>query len=555
MNFFEMYKQFIYPQGRTKYLLISLIVAFLILGYIIVEATGGTAFAYLHILYVPIILAGLIFSVRGGVLAGLAAGLLIGPFMPTSIEYDLAQPLSSWAMRLGFFVLVGTLAGMGSSVFKAYLQELEIKQTMDPLTGLPNLNGLKQIFPTLIQNEEKALIVIVVELFQNREIDRALGTAGSDILLKEVAHDLKQAIGNLGILSHLQTHRFAVLIPNEENVNEILERCGLLSDKPYHIDHIPLFVEMRFGIARYPYDDRDLSNLTRKALIAINVPKNQADKISHYNKNIDDSSERNLLILHQLKTAIERKDLSLEYQPKVYLKTDKALGFEALVRWVDPLLGSVSPEDFIPLVEETLLINSFTKWLLETAFQQMHEWNQKGLLVPVSVNFSTRNFHDPAIFEILNQLLNTYQISPHFLQVEVTETSVASSISAIAHALKNLRELGITTAIDDFGTGQASQQYILELPIDVIKIDKVFVQTIAQNPAAAAIVKNAITLAHDLKIEVIAEGVETQHQYNLLKEWGCDAGQGYLIGKSMKGEEAIQWLIKKGVGQTSPYSS
>ncbi|MBY0501806.1 MAG: GGDEF domain-containing phosphodiesterase [Alphaproteobacteria bacterium] len=555
MNFFKIYKQLIYPQGRIKYLLISLIIAFLILGYIIVKVTGGTAFAYLHFLYIPIILAGLIFSVRGGVLAGLAAGLLIGPFMPTSIEYDFAQPLSSWATRLGFFVLVGAIAGMGSSVFKAYLRELEIKQTTDPLTGLPNLHGLKQIFPSLVQDEEKALIVIVVELFQIREVDRALGTAGSDMLLREVANDLTQVIGNLGILGHLQTHRFAILIPNEDNVNEILKRCELLSDRPYHIDHIPLFVEMRFGIARYPYDDRDLSNLTRKALIAINVPKNQADKISHYNKNIDDSSERNLLILHQLKTAIERKNLTLEYQPKVYLKTDKALGFEALVRWVDPLLGPISPEVFIPLVEETLLINSFTKWLLETAFQQMHEWSQKGLLVPVSVNFSMRNFHDSTIFETLNQLLDTYQISPHFLQVEVTETSVASSISVIARALKNLRELGITTAIDDFGTGQASQQYLLELPIDVIKIDKVFVQTIAQNPAAAAIVKNAITLAHDLKIEVIAEGVETQNQYHLLKEWGCDAGQGYLIGKSMKGEEAMQWLIKKGVGQSSTPSS
>ncbi len=547
MPFFTMYKDLIFPEGRVKHLLIALIVAFLALGDILVEATGGTAFAYLHIIYIPIILSGLFFSIRGGMITGIVAGFLLGPWMPTSIVHDIAQPLSSWTIRLGFFALVGAIAGLGSSVFKAYVRELELKQITDPLTGLPNLNGLRQIFSTLIQKDNKEIVVIVIELFQMREIDQALGTEGTNLLLQQIAINLKQAIGEQGILGHLQTHQFAVLVSRQEHVSELLKRCEALSEHPYHIDNIPLFAEMRFGISRYPIDDRELSHLARKALISINVRKNQAERVSYFEKSIDDSSERNLLILHQFKNAIDNnQNLTLEYQPKVYLQTDKALGFEALVRWTDPLLGAISPEDFMPLVEETLLIQPFTRWVIETALQQMDRWNQQGLLLPVSVNFSMNNFHDSSIFETLIHLLETYKIPPHLLQLEVTETAVALSLTTIAHALRNLRKLGIKTAIDDFGTGQASQQYLLELPIDVIKIDKVFTQSINQNSSAAAIVKNAISLAHDLKIEVIAEGVETQHQYDLLKQWGCDAGQGYLIGRSMKEEEATKWLKKKG---------
>jgi len=544
MSFFEVYKHLIFPEGRVKYLLLSLIIVLLAMGSIIVYATGGTTFAYLHILYIPIILSGFIFSVWGGIIAGLIAGLLIGPFMPIHDGFELSQPFSSWALRMFMFALVGAIAGGGSSVFKAYIKELEVKHTTDQLTGLPNLNGLTQIFSTLIRTVDKAIIIVVIELSQIDEIDKALGEEKANILMKQVAKDLKQAVGEHGTIGRLQAHRFAILIPKEEHVTEILNRCESLSEKTYDIGNIPIFIEMRFGISRYPYDDKDLNNLTRKALIAVNVTKNQLQRVSHFDKNADDSSERNLLILHQLKIAIDKQSLVLEYQPKVNLQTGKVMGFEALVRWFDPLLGPINPADFIPLTEETLLINPLTKWALEKAIHQLHLWKKLKILVPISVNFSMKNFHDPSIMETLNQLLEKYKVPPSFLEVEVTETSVASSLTTISLALGALREVGVRVAIDDFGTGQASQQYLFELPINVIKLDKVFVQSISHNPAAASIVKNAITLAHELNLEVIAEGLETQNQFELLKNWGCDGGQGYLFGQSMKGEDATDWLKK-----------
>jgi len=545
MQNFEIYKKLIFPEGPTKYLLGLFVFTLILLGDLLVIETGGTQYAYLHFMYIPIILGGLIFSVRGGLICGVIAGFLLGPYTLSSYQEHLVQPLSSWGLRMFFFVVVGIIAGLASAVFKNYLKEIELKNTTNALTGLPNIIGLRNLFSRLTEKGDKTISVVVVELFQMGEIDRALGEEGTSDLIKQVASSLKVAVGEKAILGHIQAQRFTLIVPEETDLNEVLNKCVPLSEATYHVGNIPLFVEMRFGISRYPLDDKDFNNLTRKAHIAVNVPKNQTERISQFDKQTDDTSERNLLILHQLKKAIDSKTIQVEYQPKIYLKTETVMGFESLVRWVDPLIGSIQPADFVPLAEDTLLINPLTKTLLESAVLQLHEWNRLGLIVPVSVNFSNKNFHDPDLIANITHLLEKYKIPPHYLEIEVTETSVASSLSHLSKILGNLKEIGVRVAIDDFGTGQASQQYLFELPIDAIKLDKVFVQSISHNTAAAAIVKNAISLAHDLNLEVIAEGVETHNQYNLLKEWGCDAVQGFLISRSMKADAATQWLKKR----------
>ena len=510
------------------------------------ELTGGTAYAYLHVLYIPIILAGFTFSMWGGILTGIIAGILMGPHISASYKYDLTQPFSSWFLRLTMFTLIGAIAGIGASIFKAYIKELEIKNLTDPLTGLPNLSGLTKIFTELTQSKtHRPLVVIVIELFRMQEIDTAVGAESANTLITQVVKSIQKIIGNDAILGRLQNNRFALLVPEESNYIDVLKRCESLFEFSYEVNSIPLFIEMRFGISRFPEDDTNLMQLTRKALIAINSSQNDRGRISHFNKNIAISSERNLMILHQAKSALEANDFVLEYQPKIYLKTGKVMGFEALVRWNDPLLGPINPMEFIPLIEETLLINPFTKWVVKTSLDQMEAWNKQGLLVIVSINFSVMNFHDPLLLPLLTEQLERQKFSPNFLEVEVTETAVASSISMITEAVTRLRELGIRVAIDDFGTGQASQQYLFELTINAIKIDKLFVQSIAHNPAAEAIVKNAISLAHELNLEVVAEGIETRHQYDLLTKWGCDIGQGYYMSRSMSGKAATQWLREK----------
>jgi EAL domain-containing protein (putative c-di-GMP-specific phosphodiesterase class I)/GGDEF domain-containing protein len=542
MPFFEIYKELIFPTTRMKILVALLIVALLIFGDQLVELTGGTSYAYLHVLYIPILLAGFTFSAWGGLLTGIIAGVLMSPYLTAGYGYELVQPFSSWFLRLSMFSLIGIVAGSGASLFKAYIKELEIKNITDSLTGLPNLNGLTKIFTELTQSKTRPLIVVVIELFRMQEIDTAVGAESANTLINQVVKRLKKIIGEDAILGHLQSNRFALLIPEESNYIDVLKRCESLFEFSYEVNSIPLFIEMRFGISRFPEDDTNLMHLTRKALIALKTSETDRERISHFNKDMTSSSERNLMILHQAKSAIETNAFVLEYQPKIYLKTGKVMGFEALVRWNDPLLGPINPMEFVPLIEETLLINPFTKWVVKTTFNQMQAWHKQGLLVTVSINFSVMNFHDPLLLPLLAEELEKQKFSPHFLEVEVTETAVASSIGMITESVKHLRELGVKVAIDDFGTGQASQQYLFELPINTVKIDKLFVQSISHNPTAEAIVRNVISLAHELDLEVVAEGVSTRNQYDLLAKWGCDIGQGYYMGRSMSGKAATEWL-------------
>lgn len=535
------FKELVFPTFRMKILVGLLILVLLFLGDRLVEWTGGTAFAYVHVLYIPIILAGFTFTIWGGLFTGITAGILMGPHMPTSIEYDLQDPFSSWFLRLVIFSLIGCFAGAGASLFKSYIKELNTKYSIDPLTDLPNFYGLSEIFLKLTSSSQ-SLTVVVVEFYHMHDISNTIGSESMNDFIKQTASHLKRKIGTDGILGYIRSNRFVILIPQPNQCLKVIKRCEDVPDACCQVTSIPLFIEMHFGISQFPEDDKNLDHLIRKALIAINLSVREAETVSYFNKNITFSSERNLMILCQAKKALESNSFVLEYQPKVFLKSEKVMGFEALVRWNDPLLGPVGPDEFIPLIEGTLLINSFTKWVIETSFSQMRAWHKAGILVPVSINFSVRNFSNPSIFNLLEDQLSKQKFSPHLIEVEVTETAVATSLSTIIDAIKKLREMGIRVLIDDFGTGQASQQYLFELPINGIKIDEVFVQSISHNKAAEAIDKNGIALANQLDLEVTAEGVETRNQFDLLAQWGCDIGQGYYISRSMPAKNATKWL-------------
>jgi len=533
-------KYILFPEGSLRYALIIILFSLLGLGAALVEMTGGTHLSYLHVMYLPIVMSGFIFSVRGGLLTGIFAGILLGPFMLDNTDLNQVQPLSSWLWRMFTFTLIGGLSGFGAQIFRSYIDAIEKRNTTDSLTGLPNLEGLKPIFKKLTENRKKRIAVIVVDLFQLRNVDHALGIEGTTQLIKQVAKSLEDKLSSLCIIGHLHSKRFALLVREEDRLNEVLEKCRDISEQTYQLEEIPLFVEMRFGIASYPHDDKSLGNLTRKARIAID---HSIGRFGYYQPNADENAERNLLILHRLHKAIENKSLELHYQPKIDFKTMKPVGFEALVRWKDPLLGHVSPADFIPLTEETTLINPFTKWLIEEAVKKIKYLHETGHKIHVAINFSMKNFLDPTVLAHLYEQLSHHKISSEYLELEVTETAVTTNMSQVAEMLAKVREKGLNVAIDDFGTGQSSQQYLLELPVDIIKIDRVFISVIEQNPSAAAIVKSAIQLGHDLGLKVVAEGIETEEEAKLLKKWGCDIAQGYYFGKPMPDSEIIPWLL------------
>lgn len=548
----EVINRFLFPSTLLKGLYAAFIIFMLIIGDVIVDLTGGTHLAYLHFMYFPIVFAGLMFSIYGGVAAGLAAGFLLGPIMFVDTESHLAQPVSSWVLRLGIFALVGALSGLGSSMFRAYLRELEAKRTSNSVTGLPNLSGLKKVFNKYVESGFKPIPVIVLDLFQMGRIDRAIGAEGTENLIRQVAKNLVDEMGDLCTVGHLHSKRFTLIVPNEANLQTVLEKCNNVASCDYTYENIPIFIEMHFGISNYPIDDKDLASLTRKGRIAVDTAKRQAQRFGYFETETAVNAERNLLLLHQLSKAIASRTLDIHYQPQINLKTGEVMGLEGLARWTDPILGTVPPMDFIPLTEETTLINPFTKWLVEEAIKKVQEIHKAGHKIQVSTNFSMKNFNDKSVLEALHQSLSNYKIDTKYFELEVTETAVATNIQTIAQSLTELRRKGLRVAVDDFGTGQSSQHYLFELPIDVIKIDKLFINEITQSNAAAAIVRSSITLGHELGLEVVAEGVETEEQSQLLQKWGCDVGQGYFFAKPIPSDEIIDWLnIYKAKGKTA----
>ncbi len=538
----ELLNKLLFPKRNYKLGYILFISALLVIGDYLVGTTGGTHLAYLHVMYFPIVIAGLAFSVYGGIITGIIAGLLLGPGMFMNAAFLTSQPLSSWLIRLIVFACVGALAGLGSSMFRSYLKELENKRITNPVSGLSNLSGLKLIFEDLINQGLTPITVIVIDLFQMGRIDRALGAEGTENLIRQVAHNLVNDLGDLCTVGHLHSKRFSLLVPDGKNLQRVLEKCNNVANKDYQLENIPIFVEMHFGIATYPDDDKDLASLTRKGRLAIDSAKDHSQRFGYFETETAVNAERNLLLLHQLSRAIESRTLDIYYQPQISLLTGETIGLEALTRWTDPILGEVPPMDFIPLTEETTLINPFTKWLIEETAKKTRELHDAGHHLQVAANFSMKNFLDQSVLTTLHETLAKYQIDPKHFELEVTETAVAMNINNTAEILSKLRKTGLRIAVDDFGTGQASQHYLLELPVDVIKIDRLFVGTMIENSAAAAIVRSSITLGHELGLEVVAEGVETKEQAEQLKKWGCDVAQGYYFSKPIPNQDVIAWL-------------
>ncbi len=527
----SLFHQLLYP---TKSWAVIFICALLIASELLVYVMGGTHAGYVHVFYIPIILSGLFFSTIGGVTTGIIAGLLLGPGMPSDVNLETVQPLHSWLTRVGFFTTVGLLSGLGSAIFRSYLRELTTKLTSNPITGLPNILGLQKQFKELIV-QSADISVIVIEIHNFREIERAIGVSDTEGLVKQVA--AKLAIDNISV-GHPQISNFVLLTDEKVSLEDIQQTVGSV----FTVNKIPIFAEIFYGLANYPHHDTTLHGLIRKAKLAIDKSEEKNQYLAIYDNKYADHSKENVQLLHELHQAIEGNRLVLHYQPKLDLKSNKITGAEALVRWPHPTRGLISPALFMPLVERTLLINPFTKWMVRHALSDMVAWHKQNIKINLALNCSMKNFHDASVFEELFALTEKYKIDPGHIIIEVTESAVTPNMQEVAEVLTTLRKKGFKIAIDDFGTGQASQQYLCELPIDIIKIDQMFVHKLGEGSAGEAIVQSAITLGHQLHLKVIAEGVETQEQLEKLKHLGCDIGQGYHIAKPMPSTELLQWI-------------
>lgn len=536
--------RFFLPSKGLGFLIAGVLVLLLFLVTGLVYSLGGTQSAYVHVYYVPILLGGMSFGVLGGFLTSCLGGLLVGPFMPLIVDPYTPQSLFSWTLRLFFFVCIGSFSGLGASILKDFLDKQRERLQRDSVTHLLNFKGLRAKAAEYRQ-ADNVLTTVFIEIHQLRQIDGAIGTELTSALFKQIAGRLTSLVSDFCTIGRLETGGFVLLCPVRQKAEHALEVCKNFLGDSFVVGDIPVFTEFHFGLAEAENAQEDFSATLRKAKIALVHSREKQEVLTIFNQKHEEKIKREVFITHEIRKALHREDLQLFYQPKISFLTGEVVGVEALVRWPHEDLGMIPPSEFIPVIEKTLLVNPYTSWLLKTALKEKFEWASDHLDSVLSLNFSMRNFQAPGVLAFLETLVDQYNLDSQKIEIEITETAVADNIKKVADILHSLREKGFRVAVDDFGTGQSSLQYLFELPVDALKIDQIFVRSMATNSAAEAIVRSAILLGHELHLEVTAEGVETSEEFKLLQKMGCDLGQGYYFARPMPSSLAREWLLAR----------
>jgi diguanylate cyclase (GGDEF)-like protein/PAS domain S-box-containing protein len=436
----------------------------------------------------------------------------------------------------------------------------------DGLTGLPNrrmmsehvAQGLRQA-----RRNKRPLALLFLDLDNFKSINDSLGHSWGDKLLRQVAERLSQCVRASDLVSRpgVQTltqpvfrfggDEFAVLLFNlqkERDAVLVVQRIMSALEAPFVIEGHELFATASIGIAVSPSDGDDLKTLLRNADAAMYQAKQKGkNTFEFYTKSLTRMCIERMKIEARLRRAIEQGELKLCFQSKLEAQSSRLAGVEALLRWNTAGLGSVPPERFIPLAEETGLIIPIGEWVLREACRQIQAWETVGLpMVPVAVNVSARQFQRSDLSKFISSLLEETGLSPQSLELELTESAIVEDVPRAKVVLQKLSELGVRLSIDDFGTGFSSLSLLRWFRVDALKIDRSFVQDLPQDADDSAIILGIIAMAHSLGIRVVAEGVETESQFDFLKEHGCDEVQGTLFGLPVTGSEFAQSLDAAG---------
>ena len=423
----------------------------------------------------------------------------------------------------------------------------------DSLTGLPNrlllMDRLEQAVASA-QRESSTVSLLLMDLDRFKEVNDTLGHHAGDLLLAQVAHRLRAALRQVDTLARLGGDEFAVILPGTgaEGSTEVIDKLLREFQAPFAIEDQPVIVGASIGLAVWPEHGDAADALLRRADVAMYVAKRSGSGFAVYHAEADRNSPDRLQLIGELRQAIHRDELVLHYQPKIDLASGELSGVEALVRWQHPVRGLLSPDDFIPIAEQTALIDSLGQWVLRTALHQIHEWLRQGMELGVAVNLSMCNLQDAQLPDKLAAFLRATEVPASLLVVEITESTLMLDAERTLAILAQVREMGIRVAIDDFGTGHSSLAYLKRLAVDEVKIDRSFVRDITVDDTDRLIVASTVNLAHGLGLRVVAEGVEDRITAALLAELGCDQAQGFHVSPPLRGDEVLTWAAAHSPG-------
>ncbi len=408
----------------------------------------------------------------------------------------------------------------------------------DTLTGLANRRSLLDRVAQYMQSaadDGHKMAVFVIDLERFKKLNDSLGRPAGDALLKQVAEWLAQNAENANLVARLDADHFAVVLPKvmyESNVARALEKTiAAFMKHEFSLNDAVYRMAAKIGVAVFPDDGTDADALFNNAEAALKKAKASRDRYLFYAQKMTETVAMSLGIENRLRRALEREEFVLHYQPKVNIASGKLTGAEALIRWNDPVSGLTLPGRFIPILEETGLIHDVGRWALRKAIEDYQRWRNGGLpAVRIAVNVSPLQLRNQNFVADVQQAVSVAADAAAGLQLEITESVIMQDVNRSIDSLLAIRALGVTIAIDDFGTGFSSLSYLARLPVDTLKIDRSFVVEMVSATGGLTLVSVIINLAHALKLNTVAEGVETDEQLRQLRLLGCDEMQGYLFG-------------------------
>ena len=424
----------------------------------------------------------------------------------------------------------------------------------DSLTELPNRRMFREELDRDVIHAREggaSLAVMLMDLDRFKEINDSLGHHQGDIVLREVADRLRRRLRGNDLVARLGGDEFAVILrdaPDEATVREIAAQIHNVLEQPVTVGEMNLVVDASVGVALAPQHGTDADVLIQRADMAMYAAKSSRTGFEIYDAELDETSAERLTLTSDLRRAFANGELVVHYQPKANLD-GKVVGVEALVRWLHPTLGLIPPDRFVPLAEHSGLIRPLTMEVLRHSLAQLRAWTEQGLDLTIAVNLSPQHLLDTDLPADIERMVTEAGVRAERLELEITETSLMVNPKRAVGVLERLGEIGVRIAIDDFGTGYSSLQYLKQLPVNVLKIDRTFVAAMTESERDALIVRSTIDLSRNLGLEVVAEGVETAECWDALAALGCDLAQGFVLAHPMPGPELTDWLARNSGGR------
>lgn len=536
--------------GKDTYnypLSIVFIIFSIFLTTLIAFMTGGSN-SSLHLLYIPLFFSVLVFGIKGGIITAVVAGLAVGPYLPINSANNIMQPPAMWLFRIGIFIVIVVFVGSLIELIKK-TEELEKRKAYEDLrTGYYNFNKFKLDLWTMVSSCKYQDISVIMFEFQNIDmIKRYVDVETSQKSFVELLDKAEKYFED-GTIYAATSKKITVILP-EWGAWEAAKSAKdfiATTKNPVYIDSFPISIVVKGAVINYPKHETDGDRLIVKLDKAIEQCMRCHSEVVIYDDIIEIEQEKYYSGLVSLYHSLQNDMFTLAYQPKIDLKNNSVIGVEALLRWKDKDKKSMSISELIRRAEEAGFINQITRWVIKNTAMQMKRWDEKGIIMPVSINLSAKELSDDTFVEYVRECLDEYGVNPINLEFELTERIIILDEKNALEQFRKLKKMGIKMSLDDYGSGFNSAKYLMEYGeiFDYLKIEKKLIDKIT-NEKNFAIIKCMINATHLFGMKIVAEGVETLSQVELLKSADCDYIQGFYYSKPLFAEDLEQFLQKQ----------